>query len=78
MSRSSALIPWRRLSKNDGEYYKKYGRLPLVFAGGVMSNSIIRRRFTEEFGAYFAEPAFSADNAAGTAYLTYLRERKNA
>ena len=43
-----------------------------------MSNSIIRQRFTKEFGAYFAEPTFSADNAAGTAYLTYLREQKNA
>ena len=41
-------------------------------------NSIIRQRFTKKFGAYFAEPAFSADNAAGTAYLTYLREQKNA
>lgn len=57
---------------------EKYGKLPLVFAGGVMSNSIIRERFTNEFGAYFAEPAFSADNAAGTAYLTYLKEQKNA
>ena len=66
------------LEKMTENIIKKYGRLPLVFAGGVMSNSIIRRRFTEEFGAYFAEPAFSADNAAGTAYLTYLRERKNA
>ena len=66
------------LEKMTENILKKYGRLPLVFAGGVMSNSIIRRRFTEEFGAYFAEPAFSADNAAGTAYLTYLRERKNA
>ena len=59
------------LEKMTENIIKKYGRLPLVFAGGVMSNSIIRRRFTEEFGAYFAEPAFSADNAAGTAYLTY-------
>lgn len=66
------------LEKMTENILKKYGRLPLVFAGGVMSNSIIRQRFTKEFGAYFAEPAFSADNAAGTAYLTYLREQKNA
>lgn len=66
------------LEKMTKNILGKYGNLPLVFAGGVMSNSIIRQRFTKEFGAYFAEPAFSADNAAGTAYLTYLREQKNA
>ncbi len=66
------------LEKMTKNILGKYGDLPLVFAGGVMSNSIIRQRFTKEFGAYFAEPAFSADNAAGTAYLTYLREQKNA
>lgn len=64
------------LEKMTKNILGKYGNLPLVFAGGVMSNSIIRQRFTKEFGAYFAEPAFSADNAAGTAYLTYLREQK--
>lgn len=46
------------------------GRLPLLYAGGVMSNSLIkemiRRRFPD---ARFAEPAFSSDNAAGTALL---------
>ena len=66
------------LEKMTKNILGKYGNIPLVFAGGVMSNSIIRQRFTKEFGAYFAEPAFSADNAAGTAYLTYLREQKNA
>ena len=66
------------LEKMTKNILEKYGNIPLVFAGGVMSNSIIRQRFTKEFGAYFAEPAFSADNAAGTAYLTYLREQKNA
>lgn len=52
---------------------EKYGRLPLLYAGGVMSNSIIRKAFETEYKAYFAEPEFSCDNAAGTAYLT-LRE----
>ncbi len=46
-----------------------YPGLPLLFAGGVMSNAGIRRRFTEKYGAYFAQPAFSADNAAGIALL---------
>ena len=54
---------------------ESYGCLPLVFSGGVMSNSIIRRRLTAKFDACFAEPAFSSDNAAGVAILAYLRHR---
>ncbi len=49
--------------------FEKYGRLPLVYAGGVMSNSYIRNRLTKKYGAYFAEPVYSCDNAAGVAYL---------
>jgi len=49
-----------------------YGILPLVFSGGVMSNSIIRQRFSEKYGALFAEPVFSSDNAAGIAVLANL------
>ena len=55
---------------------EKYGRLPLLYAGGVMSNSIIKNSFTEKYNASFATPAYSADNAAGIAYLCY-RKNKN-
>lgn len=55
---------------------EKYGRLPLVFAGGVMSNTIIKNSFTEKYNAVFAEPCYSTDNAAGIAYLAY-RKFKN-
>lgn len=51
----------------------QYGRLPLVFAGGVMSNRMIRKALTEKYGAVFAEPEFSADNAAGVAVLAALK-----
>lgn len=51
---------------------ENYGDLPMVFSGGVMSNSIIKKEFTEKLGAHFAEPVFSADNAAGTAILASL------
>ena len=47
----------------------EYGSLPLVFAGGVMSNSIIRNKIQSRFGASFAQPDFSCDNAAGVAIL---------
>ena len=49
--------------------------LPVVYAGGVMSNKFIRPILTKGAGwrVYFSEPAFSADNAAGTAILCALR-----
>ncbi len=51
--------------------------LPIVYAGGVMSNRFIRPLLTDKapWPVYFAEPAFSADNAAGVAILTALRAR---
>ncbi len=54
----------------------KYGSLPLVFAGGVMSNSLIRKYFVAKYGAYFAEPEYSGDNAAGVAILANLLSKK--
>lgn len=48
---------------------EKYGKLPLLFAGGVMSNRMIKNEILSKFDASFAPPEFSADNAAGIAYL---------
>lgn len=48
---------------------KEYGDLPLLYAGGVMSNTRIKNAFTKKYGAYFAKPEFSSDNAAGVALL---------
>ena len=45
--------------------------LPVLYAGGVMSNKLMRKRLTDKFTAYFAEPEFSSDNACGTALLCY-------
>ena len=56
---------------------EKYGKLPVLFAGGVMSDSIIKEELNKKFDAYFAQPAFSADNASGTAYLCYLKNNIN-
>lgn len=53
---------------------KKCGNLPLIYAGGVMSNSIISKKLKDDFGGSFAEPYYSSDNAAGVAYLGYLKE----
>ena len=43
--------------------------LPIVYAGGVMSNRYLQARLAERKNTYFAEPQFSADNAAGIALL---------
>ena len=51
-----------------------HGKLPLVFAGGVMSDMYIRDQITSKFSdTYFAAPEFSCDNAAGTAIYGYLK-----
>ena len=46
------------------------GDLPIVFAGGVMSNMRIREKLKTLGNTYFAEPALSTDNAVGIAMLT--------
>lgn len=51
-----------------------YGNLPLVYSGGVMSNSYMKERLQSRFGGIFASPEFSADNAAGVAIMAYLKE----
>ncbi|MBC8569600.1 peptidase M22 [Zongyangia hominis] len=52
------------------------GQLPILCAGGVMSNSIIRDAMQKRYGAFFAAPAFSSDNACGTAILTSMKAVK--
>lgn len=51
----------------------QHGNLPLVYAGGVMSNKIIAEHITSKYGGHFAEPQFSADNAAGIALLAAIK-----
>ena len=52
---------------------KKYPGLPVLFSGGVASNSLLRK-YLEPLGAIFAQPAYSTDNAMGVAILTYLSQ----
>ena len=51
-------------------------KTPILFAGGVMGNSILRKHLEERFHGAFAEPEFSSDNAAGIAVLA-ARTLKN-
>ncbi len=60
---------------------ENYGKLPVLYAGGVMSNKYIRSFLEKSFDAYFAEPEFSCDNAAGVAIIAaekYKRKINNA
>ena len=53
---------------------EQYGKLPLVYAGGVMSNTLLRQRLASRFGGWFAPPELSADNACGIALLGAVKE----
>ena len=54
------------------ELKREYGDIPLVFAGGVMSNTYIRKHITDKYGAFFASPELSSDNAVGISIMTSI------
>ena len=49
---------------------RAYPGLPVIFSGGVASNSLLRNSL-EQFNPIFAQPEFSTDNAMGVAVLTH-------
>ena len=53
----------------------RYPDFPVVFSGGVASNSMLRKSCSA-FHCLFAEPALSTDNAAGIAVLTWMQEER--
>ena len=52
---------------------ERYPGMPVVFSGGVASNSMLRE-LTKPLNPVFAEPAYSTDNALGIAVLTWMQE----
>lgn len=64
------------LEDSVDEITDKYGNLPLVFSGGVMSNTIIRKNMQNKYNAFFAEPQYSSDNACGIAVLASICNKK--
>ena len=52
--------------------YDGYGRIPVVYAGGVMSNRLIRSKL-EESDRIFCAPEFSSDNAVGVAVYSAIK-----
>lgn len=63
------------LSRMLDGVYDKYGDIPVVFAGGVMSCGILRDRLSGA-GRRFARPELASDNACGIALLTYFRHNR--
>lgn len=62
------------LYKMTANILDAYGDMPVVFAGGVMSNSIIRENIMSRMQCYFSKPEFSTDNACGIALLTCIKD----
>ncbi len=61
------------IDKMTAGIIKEYGNLPIVFAGGVSGNSMLQNKLGKKYGAYFAKPEYSCDNAAGVAVYAYLK-----
>ena len=69
------------LVKMTENLISQYAPENLLYAGGVMSNSIIKSALSKKFKCSFAVPEFSSDNAAGISLLCrkkYLSERRKA
>ncbi len=58
----------RAVHQATEEAQKRYGGLPVLYSGGVASNSLLRAMTPE---GIFAQPRYSTDNAMGTAILTW-------
>ena len=50
------------------------GELPMVFGGGVMSNSIIRQKLKESFNCSFTPIQYCSDNAVGIAVFAAIKD----
>ncbi len=57
------------------EAQRRYPGLPVLFSGGVASNSQLRTGLAHTCDAIFAQPQYSTDNAMGTAILTWRAAR---
>lgn len=63
------------ISKMTENIIEKYGQKDIIYAGGVMSNSIIRQYIKQRFNGNFATPEYSTDNSAGIAILASIKHK---
>ena len=54
---------------------QQYPNLPVVFSGGVASNSLLRQQM-KDLNPVFSVPQYSTDNAMGVAILAYRSQEK--
>ena len=65
----------KTLKKLTTDIREDYPNIPILYAGGVMSNSYLKRELSQFDKTYFATPEYSADNAAGIAILTQRSQK---
>lgn len=63
----------RSLMKSTQSLRKLYGNLPVLYAGGVMSNTYIRKELSTLSDIYFASSELSGDNAVGVGLLAHKK-----
>ncbi len=63
------------LSKLTENLREKYQDIPIIYAGGVMSNCRIKERISAYSDTFFALPEFSSDNASGVALLCRRKDK---
>lgn len=63
----------KTLSVLSDALFTRFPAVPQIFAGGVMSNTMIRKKLSRRKNVYFASPALSSDNACGAALLAGLK-----
>ena len=73
-ARFAILTVLRAVVKATQQARERFPDLPVLCAGGVMSNQLIQQEMSHLFGAYFARPKYASDNALGVAILAAIRE----
>lgn len=64
------------LCKLTEDIREKYPNIPVLYAGGVMSNKYLQNKLSRFSDTYFATPEFSSDNAVGIALLALKTDRQ--
>ncbi len=66
----------KTLDKVIANLKEKYGNIPILFSGGVMSNKYISASLKKKYeNIYFSDPFYSSDHALGNAVLYSLKTK---
>lgn len=65
----------KTLIKITQDIRENHGDLPILYAGGVMSNKYLQGELSKFKNTYFATPEYSTDNAAGVALLARRKHK---